>query len=67
MRGYHRPPVDRRTWSDVADVLSERHVPFVIVTGYRRETLPAVLREAPYIAKPFNEAELIDVVNSTCG
>jgi len=53
--------------SAVADVLSERHVPFVVVTGYRRDTLPLVLRDAPYVAKPFLEAELIEAVSATCG
>src|SRR5262245_5637500 len=50
----------------VAEALIERNVPFVVVTGYRRDTLPSVLRKAPYVAKPFQEAELIDAVNTAC-
>jgi len=53
--------------TNVADALSERDVPFVVVTGYHRDTLPPVLRKAPYVAKPFKEAELIDAVSMACG
>ena len=31
--------------ANVGDALSERDVPFVVVTGYRRDTLPPVLRK----------------------
>jgi len=51
----------------VADALSERDVRFVVITGYRRDTLAPVLRKAPYLAKPFEEAALIDAVTMACG
>jgi DNA-binding response OmpR family regulator len=46
----------------VADVLRARKVPFVVLTAHGRETLPAELRQAPYLAKPMTETELIDAV-----
>jgi DNA-binding response OmpR family regulator len=49
----------------VANALRDRKVPFVVLTAHRRETLPAELREAPYLAKPMTENELIDTVQST--
>jgi DNA-binding NtrC family response regulator len=47
--------------TDVAKVLLERHIPFIVVTGYLRETLPAELKSAPYLAKPCRQDELIDL------
>jgi CheY-like chemotaxis protein len=49
----------------VAEALRERKVPFVVLTAHGRETLPAELRQAPYLAKPMTETELIDTVRRT--
>jgi DNA-binding response OmpR family regulator len=49
---------------EVAHVLRERGVPFVM-SGYSRDTLPPELRNAPFIAKPMAESELIDAARST--
>jgi CheY-like chemotaxis protein len=48
-------PVD-----DVAAALDEREIPFVFVTGYGRDGLPATFRERPLLAKPYKEEQLID-------
>jgi DNA-binding response OmpR family regulator len=37
----------------VAEVLSRRNIPFVLSTGYGRDTLPAEYRERPILAKPY--------------
>jgi DNA-binding response OmpR family regulator len=50
---------------EVAKVLRERGVPFVIMSGYSRDTLPPELKNAPFIAKPMAESELIDAARST--
>jgi DNA-binding response OmpR family regulator len=49
----------------VADALRVRKVPFVVLTAHGRETLPTELRQAPYLAKPMTETELIDTVQRT--
>jgi CheY-like chemotaxis protein len=49
-------PVD-----DIAAVLTRRRVPFVFVTGYGRESLPAAFAKAPMLSKPFTEAQLLEV------
>jgi DNA-binding response OmpR family regulator len=47
----------------VATLLSERRVPFLFVTGYGRDALPAAFSAAPFIAKPFDRAMLVKAVN----
>jgi hypothetical protein len=51
------------------DTLVSRNVPFVLLTGYPRETLPAQFRDKPYLGKPFRtmEAQLIQHRLSTAG
>ncbi|KQX20059.1 MULTISPECIES: response regulator [unclassified Sphingomonas] len=43
----------------IADALSERNIPFLFVTGYGRDHLPAAFAERPLILKPFNAAMLL--------
>jgi len=50
---------------DVAKALQERGVPFVVMSGYSRDTLPSELKKAPFVAKPMSESELIDTARST--
>ena len=50
---------------EVAKALQERGVPFVVMSGYSRDTLPPELKDAPFIAKPMSESELIDTARST--
>ena len=50
---------------EVAKALQKRGVPFVVMSGYSRDTLPSELRKAPFVAKPMSESELIDTARST--
>jgi DNA-binding NtrC family response regulator len=45
----------------IATALLEGNIPFVIVTAYDRQTLPSVLKKAPFISKPMIEGELVEV------
>jgi CheY-like chemotaxis protein len=42
----------------IAAVLSERGIPYVFVTGYSADALPAKYRGVPRLEKPFEPAEL---------
>jgi CheY-like chemotaxis protein len=42
----------------VAAALAAASVPFAVVTGYDRAALAPALRAAPYLGKPFGDAEL---------
>jgi CheY-like chemotaxis protein len=46
----------------IAAALFERSIPFVIVTGYSRESLPAEVQAVPVVAKPFLAPELIETI-----
>jgi DNA-binding response OmpR family regulator len=50
---------------EVAKALQKRGVPFVVLSGYSRDTLPPELMKAPFVAKPMSESELIDTARST--
>ena len=50
---------------EVAKALQKRGVPFVVMSGYSRDTLPLELKKAPFVAKPMSESELIDTARST--
>jgi CheY-like chemotaxis protein len=49
------------TFIEVARQLERQRIPYVVVTGYSRDWLPLELQKAPYIAKPFNRKELINL------
>jgi response regulator RpfG family c-di-GMP phosphodiesterase len=40
----------------------DRHIPFVVVTGYDRGDLPSHLRQAAYIQKPISRDDLVAAV-----
>jgi PAS domain S-box-containing protein len=44
---------------EIALALSERQIPFVFVTGYGREALPANYVDAPIVEKPFTQEQVI--------
>jgi DNA-binding response OmpR family regulator len=44
---------------EVAALLKLRQVPFVFLSGSRREHIPDELRNEPFIAKPYNENVLV--------
>lgn len=46
----------------VASALASRSIPFVFVTGYGRDNLPARFRDAPLVMKPFAEQKLIAAI-----
>jgi DNA-binding NarL/FixJ family response regulator len=47
---------------EVASILAGRGIPFVFVTGYGRENLPAAHRDNPLISKPMNGQALVQAV-----
>lgn len=52
-------------WSyPVAEALSRRNVPFVFVTGYGANSMPAEFVNRPRIHKPFKMNELLTVLSS---
>ena len=48
----------------VAEVLSERGVPFIFATGYGQGMLPEKFRDRPVLQKPFVGAELEQLLAS---
>jgi DNA-binding NarL/FixJ family response regulator len=47
-------------------LLQVRNIPFVIVTGYERENLPAFIRDAPMLSKPVSFESLAQTVRRLC-
>jgi DNA-binding response OmpR family regulator len=47
----------------VADILAQRGVPFVFVTGYGANTLPPEYAKRPRLCKPFRMAELLAAIS----
>lgn len=43
----------------VADILAQKRVPFVFVTAYGRDDLPAAHQKAVVVDKPFKDDELV--------
>jgi DNA-binding NtrC family response regulator len=46
----------------IARQLQDRHIPFVVVTGYEHGTLPSCLQKAPYMQKPIERDQLVAAV-----
>ena len=46
----------------VADVLSKRGIPFVVLTGYADSALSVEFRAAPVVSKPFEEETLMKIL-----
>lgn len=44
----------------VAAALTDRKIPFVLLTGYGAEDLPQHMRDAPRCQKPFDLTEVVD-------
>jgi CheY-like chemotaxis protein len=42
----------------IADILSDRKLPFIFVTGYGERTLPERYRDRPALQKPFQAEQL---------
>lgn len=47
----------------VAEILSDRRIPFVFLTGYGPDALPTEYQQRPTIRKPFKGDELLDAVS----
>lgn len=48
----------------IAAALTSASVPFVFVTGYSRDSLPAAFNSAPVLSKPFTTEQLSEVARS---
>lgn len=46
----------------VADVLHERQTPFVFISGYDMEGVPDVHSQVVHLAKPYDQATLIEIL-----
>jgi DNA-binding response OmpR family regulator len=51
----------------IADVLSERAIPFLLMSGHPRSTLPERFRDGPFLEKPFTMDRLLDAVRVAVG
>jgi DNA-binding response OmpR family regulator len=47
---------------EVAMLLKRRQVPFVFLSGSRREHIPAELLDAPFLAKPFDPRRVVEQI-----
>ena len=56
--------LDGRKIDTVADALFDRGIPFVIVTGYSRKSLPERLGSVTVIEKPFRSKTLVEAVSN---
>jgi hypothetical protein len=43
---------------ELAQILERKHVPYAFVSGSRKDELPPELRNAPFISKPFHQAQI---------
>ena len=48
----------------IAHKLSERGIPYLLLTGYTREDLPPEVYDAPLIEKPFQEDTLLETLRN---
>ncbi len=55
-----------RTSKAVGAALREQGIPFVVATGYGRESLPPELAEAPLLSKPIYGRRLVQEVTRLC-
>jgi DNA-binding response OmpR family regulator len=49
----------------IADVVAERGIPHVLMSGYARSTLPERFRDGAFLEKPFALDTLLDAVRAT--
>lgn len=50
----------------VAAALREQAIPFLLVTGYGRNSLPPELADVPLLEKPFRGPQMVKAVSSLC-
>ena len=51
----------------VADIMLERNVPVVFVTGYDPQAVPTRYRSLPFLSKPCDERNLINTLTAITG
>lgn len=51
----------------VADMLCERGIPFIFLTGYGEDSLQPPYRDRPILAKPFREGRLVQELMACLG
>lgn len=51
--------LDGQSVDELADILANRGVPFLFVSGYGEQSLPARFRDRILIGKPFHRGELL--------
>lgn len=49
----------------VAERLCGLGIPYIVTSGFTREHLPPVVRDAPYLPKPFGSQALVDAMITT--
>lgn len=54
--------LDGQKVDDLAVTLSRENVPFVFVSGYDRDNLPAAFRNRPHVLKPFTSRQVLDTL-----
>lgn len=57
--GYHITPI--------AQIIADRGLPFIFVSGYGSEGRPQSFRDRPALRKPFVIQNLADIINKTLG
>ena len=53
-----------RSIEQIAAILHERCIPFIVVTGYNKDSLPAVIGAVPVVKKPFYGPNLSETLIS---
>src|SRR4051794_4619360 len=48
----------------IADLLAERSIPCLLMSGYPRSTLPERFQDRPFLEKPFSMVALLDAVRA---
>lgn len=51
----------------IADALAGRAIPFLLMSGYPRSSLPERFRDGPFLEKPFTMETLLDAVRALAG
>ena len=55
--------LDGTTYEFAADLATKR-IPFAFISASDREQMPVQLRSVPFIAKPYEEREIVDLLQS---
>jgi DNA-binding response OmpR family regulator len=67
-RGCHAAVLDANlggtSAAPVADTLKALGIPFIVLSGYNAEQLPAALSRAPFLTKPSDPEELVATVRN---